>query len=140
MDEAEKAGGGVVVSRGHAAGVFQAVEAPLDAVAQRTDVAVDRLANASALPVRDDGHAAARVHVLPDDVGTVSAIGEQNPRGGPLSGDQRAVSLIVRYCAGGDLDGYGQSGTVHAEMEFGQQAAARAPETPALCLPPCARS
>lgn len=135
MDEAEEAGGGLVVTRGDAAGILEAVEAPLDPVAQGVDVAIDRFADAPALPGGDDRDAAARLHVLADRVGVVAAIGEQDPHGRSVGGHERVVSLVVRHLAAGDLGGYGQAGAVRAEVDLGREATARAPETLSLSPP-----
>lgn len=135
VDEAEEAGGGLVVARGDASGVLQAIEAPLDPVAQRVDVAVDGLADAPALPGGDHGHAATRLDVLADGVGVAAAIGEQNPHRRPVGGHERAIPFAVRHFAAGDLSGYGQAGAVRPEVDLGRQATARAPETLALHPP-----
>ena len=62
-------------------------------------------------------------------VGIVAAIGQKNLRLRPLGVEERQGTGIVGSLARRDVDGYGQSGTVGAEMNFGRKPTSRAPET-----------
>ena len=128
-DEAEIAVGGLVVSGGEAAPVLQPVEATLDPVPERVDVVVDRDLNLPASPHRDDRRDAARFHCRTDGIGIVAAIGEQNLRFRPVGIQERQSTGVVGGLAGCDVDGYGETGSVGAEMNFGRKPTSRAPET-----------
>ena len=128
-DEAEIAVGGLVVAGGQTAPVLQPVEAALDPVPQGVEVVVDRNLDLAASPHRNDRGHAARFHLRADSIGIVAAIGEQNPRFRPIGIEERQGASVVRGLARRDVDGYGETGAVGAEMNFGRKPTSRAPET-----------
>jgi hypothetical protein len=65
LDEAEEAAGGVVVAGGDAAIVFQAVDAALNAVAERVDRLLDAVLDALVAPRRDLRLPTAVTNILP---------------------------------------------------------------------------
>jgi len=122
LDEAQKAGGGLVVAGGDAPGVLEAIEASLDAVAQGVDVGVDALTHLAVPAGGDDCDAAPVLHVLADRVGVVAAVGEQHPGERSVGLHQRTVAAIIGNLAAGDLDGDGQPRAVRLEMDLGREA------------------
>ena len=122
LDEAKKAGGGLVVAGGDAPGVLEAIEASLDAVAQGVDVGVDALTHLAVPAGGDDCDAAPVLHVLADRVGVVAAVGEQHPGERSVGLHQRTVAAIIGNLAAGDLDGDGQPRAVRLEMDLGREA------------------
>lgn len=129
LHEAEEACGGLVVAGGDASGVLEAVEAPLDPVAQGVDVAVDALADLAASAGRNDGHAAAIFHVLADRVGVIAAVGQQDACGRPVRLHQGSIAAVVGDLAAGDLGRYGQAHAVRAEVDLGREATSRTAKT-----------
>ncbi|MBB5751631.1 hypothetical protein GGQ63_000674 [Prosthecomicrobium pneumaticum] len=119
---------GLVVAGGDAAGVFEAIEATLDAIAQSVDEAVDRdlrdLDEAIALH-RDDRLGASRSEVLADGVAVVALVGDQDPRGRATFIRDRLVALGVGGLAGGQDEGDGQAEAVGTEVDLGREATTR---------------
>ena len=78
---------------------------------------------------RDHRCDTASLHLLSEVVGIVAAIGKKDFRLGPVGFEERQGAGVVGGLTRRDVDGYGQSGTVGTEMNFGRKATARAPET-----------
>src|ERR1700761_9599854 len=78
QDEPEKTGGCVIVARCNAPAVLEAVDEPLDAVAQSVDSMIDRVLDQAVSFCRDFWLAAASAHIVADRVAVIAAIAEQN--------------------------------------------------------------
>lgn len=63
-------------------------------------------------PHRNDRGDAARFHLCADGIGIVAAIGEKNLRLRPAGIEQRQSAGVIGGLAGGDIDGYRETGAV----------------------------
>ena len=95
LDEAEIACGSLVVSGGETPGIFQTVDAALDAVAQGIDQTVDRLGTRSVAAGRNDRRATLRGDLLADGVGVVALVGDQHLWLGQVGVCQGVIAGIV---------------------------------------------
>ena len=90
---------------------------------------VDRDLDLPTSPHRNDRGDATRFHLRAEGIGIVAAIGEKDLRFRAFGIEQRQSTGVVGGLAGCDVDGYGETCAVGAEMNFGRKPTARAPET-----------
>lgn len=129
MEEAEIALGGLVVTGGKAAPVLQLVETAFNPVPEGIDVAVD---GDWGLPVSacwNDWLDASGGHRFPDGIGIVTPIRAQDLRLRSEGSHERQGASIIRGLPRGDVDSYGETGAVRAEMDLCRGVPSRAPKT-----------
>src|SRR4029434_314067 len=114
---------------------LELVEAALDAVSERVDVAVERDLDLSSAPHRDDRDAAFGLGVLPDAVGIVTFVGDENLGIRRVCVHHEIVAFVVRDFPAGDLCRDREPFGVSAEMNFSREAAFRSAKTLSLSPP-----
>ena len=123
MDEAEIAGGRFIISCCEASRVFETVDAAFDAVSERVDAFVDDDFDLAVFSAGDDRFGAARLEILANVIGIISAIGEDDFRRGAVGVHHDVVAFVVRDFAAGDFRRDGETFRVSAEVDFGGEAA-----------------
>ena len=121
VDEAQEAFGCLVVAGGDPAGVLQLVEAPLNEVTQAIEPAVDGHTELSRLPHRNDCQNVAGFHGLPDGVGIVAAIREQDARLGQVVDHDQIEPEVVRCLPRRDPGFNGQACRIDAQVDLGRE-------------------
>ena len=129
VDEAQEAFGGLVVTGGDAAGVFQLVEAALDEVPKAVERAVHGDAHLAGLAHRDHRHDIARLHGFSNLVRVIATVGEQDAGLGQVVSHDQIEADVVRCLARRDVRSHGQACAVDAEVDLGRKATARAAKT-----------
>lgn len=135
MDKSEETAGGVVVAGSDAAVVLQAVDAALDAIAQRVERLLDAVLDAP-VPLGWDFRLAATIaHILPYGIAVVAAIREQDAGVAVPLLHQHAVGRAVMRLARRQRQADRQAMDIGAKVDLGREATARASKTLAMRPP-----
>ena len=135
MDEAEEAGGGVVVAGSNAAAVLQSVDAALNAITQGVDRSLDAVLNTPVALCWDLRLPATVADIPSDGIAVVAAVGEQDARVAVAFIYQLGIGRAVVRLARRQRQADRQAISVGAQMDLGRKATARAPKTLAVSPP-----
>ena len=122
MYEAEVAVGSFVVAGSQSPGIFELVEAAFDHVAQGIDCGIDGKLDQPVPFGRDHRDAAAPFHVVANEVGIITLVGEEHPGRWPMGVHDRPIALVVGDFTARQSKGYGQAQRIDAEMDLGRKA------------------
>ena len=122
MNNGKVACGCLVVAGGEPPRAFELVEASLDLISEGIHEAVDRYRLLSVCPAGDDGCSAARLGVVADVIGIVSAVRDQNLGSGQILIDEHVIALVIGYFAAGDLGSNRQTPSIGDQMNLGREA------------------
>ncbi len=122
MYEAEVTFGSFIVSGCEPSGVFEFVEAALDAIAQRIDVTIDRDLGFTVAFHWNNGDTAPLFHIFANKVGIIALVAKQNfwrRTTGLHHGD---IAFKVGCLSARQGRGYGQSHAIGSQMYFRRKA------------------
>ena len=135
LDEAEEAGGELVVAGRDAARVLELIEEALDPIAQGVGRLVDRTLDPSVGLRGDDGRDASLLEVGADGVAVVALVGEHRGRRRRVLGHQVVVGGHVGGLARRHDEADGEPFRIRSGMNLGREAAARTADSNAMNPP-----
>ncbi|TCT35179.1 hypothetical protein EDC90_10281 [Martelella mediterranea] len=111
-----------VIAGSEPPGAFELVEASLDLVSEGIHEAIDGDRLFAICSAGNDGCSAARLGVVADVIGIVSAVRDQNPGFGQVLIDEHVIALVVRDFAASDLGPDRQAPGIGDQMNLGREA------------------